>query len=140
MTDAYATIKVLSSQQSRDQLNLVVNQVGAPAMAVPSANQLQQVVERFVQSPAGQSPKLNFLGDVPLDSSVREAVQNASCCWSCIPAARRHKALFRWPPVCCLASPLDSALLSVSCLNTNPLTSGWAAMPRCAPWSIASTT
>ena len=109
MTDAYATIKVLSSQQSRDQLNLVVNQVGRTGDGRAICNQLQQVVERFVQSPAGQSPKLNFLGDVPLDSSVREAVQNASCCWvaSRQPGVTRHCS--RWPPVCCLASPLDSA-------------------------------
>src|SRR3989344_5782710 len=59
MTDAYATIKVLSAQQNREQLHLVVN----------------QVVERFVQGPNGTSPKLSFLGDIPLDSSVREAVQ-----------------------------------------------------------------
>src|SRR3989344_1596157 len=59
MTDAYATIKVLSAQQNREQLHLVVH----------------QVVERFVQGPNGTSPKLSFLGDIPLDSSVREAVQ-----------------------------------------------------------------
>ncbi|MGE5452657.1 MAG: MinD/ParA family protein [Acidobacteriota bacterium] len=75
MTDAYATIKVLSSQQSRDSLNLVVNQVTRSGDGRAICNQLQQVVERFVQSPSGQAPRLNFLGDVPLDSSVREAVQ-----------------------------------------------------------------
>ncbi|MDE2594008.1 MAG: MinD/ParA family protein [Burkholderiales bacterium] len=75
MTDAYATIKVLSSQQSRDSLNLVVNQVTRSGDGRAICNQLQQVVDRFVQSPSGLSPKLNFLGDVPLDTSVREAVQ-----------------------------------------------------------------
>jgi len=33
------------------------------------------VVERFVQGPSGVSPKLTYLGDIPLDSAVREAVQ-----------------------------------------------------------------
>ena len=75
MTDAYATIKVLSSQQNRDQINLVVNQVTRSGDGRAICNQLQQVVDRFVQSPSGQSPRLNFIGDVPLDSSVREAVQ-----------------------------------------------------------------
>ena len=75
MTDAYATIKVLSSQQGRDSLNMVVNQVSRSGDGRAICNQLQQVIERFVQSAAGQAPKLNFLGDVPLDSSVREAVQ-----------------------------------------------------------------
>lgn len=75
MTDAYATIKVLCSQQNRDQINLLVNQVGRSGDGRAICNQLQQVVDRFVQSPSGQSPRLNFIGDVPLDSSVREAVQ-----------------------------------------------------------------
>ncbi len=69
MTDAYATIKVLCSQQNRDQINLVVNQVTRSGDGRAICNQLQQVVDRFVQSPSGQSPRLNFIGDVPLDSS-----------------------------------------------------------------------
>ena len=77
MTDAYATIKVLSAQQSREQLHLVVNQVTRPGDGRTICNQLQQVVERFVQGPNGTSPKLSFLGDIPLDSSVREAVLSA---------------------------------------------------------------
>ncbi|MEN9453090.1 MAG: hypothetical protein RLZZ369_2149, partial [Pseudomonadota bacterium] len=64
MTDAYATIKVLCSQQNRDQINLVVNQVTRSGDGRAICNQLQQVVDRFVQSPSGQSPRLNFIGDV----------------------------------------------------------------------------
>nr|WP_315198966.1 MinD/ParA family protein [uncultured Aquabacterium sp.] len=75
MTDAYATIKVLSAQQAREQLHLVVNQVSRSGDGRAICNQLQQVVERFVQGPNGVSPRLTFLGDIPLDSSVREAVQ-----------------------------------------------------------------
>jgi flagellar biosynthesis protein FlhG len=75
MTDAYATIKVLSAQQSRDHLHVVINQVGRVGDGRTICNQLQQVVERFVKMPNGSSPKLNLLGEIPLDSSVREAVQ-----------------------------------------------------------------
>ncbi len=75
LTDAYATIKVLSAQQAREQLHLVVNQVSRSGDGRAICNQLQQVVERFVQGPNGVSPRLTFLGDIPLDSSVREAVQ-----------------------------------------------------------------
>jgi flagellar biosynthesis protein FlhG len=75
MTDAYATIKVLSAQQSREQLHLIVNQVNRQGDGRSICNQLQQVVERFVQGPSGVSPKLTYLGDIPLDSAVREAVQ-----------------------------------------------------------------
>ncbi len=75
MTDAYATIKVLSTQQSRENLHMVVNQVGRAGDGRTICNQLQQVVERFVQGPNGVAPKLSYLGDIPLDTSVREAVQ-----------------------------------------------------------------
>ncbi len=75
MTDAYATIKVLSAQQNREHLHLVVNQVSRSGDGRAICNQLQQVVERFVQGANGTSPKLSFLGDIPMDNSVREAVQ-----------------------------------------------------------------
>ena len=75
MTDAYATIKVLSAQQAREHLHLVINQVARVGDGRTICHQLQQVVERFVQGPTGVAPKLGYLGDVPLDSSVREAVQ-----------------------------------------------------------------
>jgi len=75
LTDPIPTIKVLSAQQGREQLHLVVNQVARSGDGRAICNQLQQVVERFVQSPNGTTPKLSFLGDIPLDSSVREAVQ-----------------------------------------------------------------
>jgi flagellar biosynthesis protein FlhG len=75
MTDAYATIKVLASQQGREQVHVVVNQVGRVGEGRPICQQLQHVVGRFVQTPSGVSPKLNFLGDIPHDSAVREAVQ-----------------------------------------------------------------
>jgi flagellar biosynthesis protein FlhG len=75
MTDAYATIKVLASQQGRENLHLVVNQVGRVGEGRGICQQLQLVVDRFVQTPAGTAPKLNLLGDIPLDNSVREAVR-----------------------------------------------------------------
>ena len=75
MTDAYATVKVLASQQGREQLHMVVNQVARAGEGRIICQQLQQVIERFVLTPSGVAPKLNFLGDIPLDSSVREAVQ-----------------------------------------------------------------
>ncbi len=78
MTDAYATIKVLAAQQGRQQLHLVVNQVGRPGEGRSICQQLQQVVDRFVQTPAGLSPKLNLLGDILSDNCVREAVRKRS--------------------------------------------------------------
>ena len=75
MTDAYATIKVLCAQQSREKMHLVVNQVARPGDGRTICQQLQQVVDRFVVSPTGVVPKLQFLGDIPFDPSVREAVR-----------------------------------------------------------------
>ena len=78
MTDAYATIKVLATQQARSDIRLVVNQVGRIGEGRVIRNQLQLVVDKFVAPllpPGGTVPKLELLGEVPLDPSVREAVQ-----------------------------------------------------------------
>jgi len=75
LTDAYATIKVLCSQQGRTQVHLIVNQVGRVGEGKTVQQQLQQVLNRFVQTSGGQPPQLLMAGDVPLDASVREAVQ-----------------------------------------------------------------
>src|SRR3990167_3141683 len=75
MTDAYATIKVLSSQQSRESLHLVVNQVSRAGEGRAICTQLQTVVDRFVQGANGVVPKLHFLGELPSDPAVRQAIQ-----------------------------------------------------------------
>lgn len=75
LTDAYATIKVLATQQRRRELNLVLNQVARPGDGKAIAQQLQQVLARFVSTPAGDPVKLAHLGDIPSDPSVRQAVQ-----------------------------------------------------------------
>jgi flagellar biosynthesis protein FlhG len=77
LTDAYATIKVLASQQQRRNIRLVVNQVTRVGDGKVIRSQLQQVVDKFV-TPHLIDPitplKLEFLGDVPSDPAVREAV------------------------------------------------------------------
>ena len=78
MTDAYATIKVLATQQQRRNIRLVVNQVGRVGEGRTIRNQLQLVVDRFVTPmlPDGlAAPTLDLTGEVPLDPGVREAVQ-----------------------------------------------------------------
>ena len=78
MTDAYATIKVLATTQQRRDIRLVVNQVGRVGEGRAIRNQLQLVVDRFVTPmlPEGMAaPSLELIGEVPLDPSVREAVQ-----------------------------------------------------------------
>ncbi len=75
LTDAYATIKVLATTQGRRQVGLVVNQTRQPGEGRGVRQQLQQVVDRYV-NPALSSPvRIELLGELPLDSAVRESVQ-----------------------------------------------------------------
>jgi flagellar biosynthesis protein FlhG len=78
LTDAYATIKVLATQQQRHGVRLLVNQTSRPGEGRVIRGQLQQVVDRYV-TPQMQDPtipfKLELLGEVPTDAAVREAVQ-----------------------------------------------------------------
>ena len=75
MTDAYATIKVLAGTQSRRELLLAVNQTLKPGEGRSIRGQLQLVIDKFV-SPGLDAPvQLEFVGDIPADPAVREAVQ-----------------------------------------------------------------
>lgn len=74
LTDAYATIKVLATTQGRRDIRVLVNQVNRTGDGRTIRGQLQQVVDRYV-SPGLESPvKLEFLGEVLNDKTVREAV------------------------------------------------------------------
>ena len=76
MTDAYATIKVLAATQGQRELMLVVNQTLKPGEGRTIRGQLQLVIDRFV-SPGLDTPlalALEFVGELPSDPAVREAV------------------------------------------------------------------
>src|SRR5947209_7031924 len=78
MTDAYATIKVLVTQQSRRAIRLVVNQTHQNGEGRAICKQLQLVLDRFVIPHIellDEPLKLDLLGEIPSDPSVREAVQ-----------------------------------------------------------------
>jgi flagellar biosynthesis protein FlhG len=78
LTDAYATIKVLATQQQRHAMHLVVNQVNRVGEGRVIRSQLQQVVDRYVtpqMAEPGKPLKLDLLGEIAIDPSVREAVQ-----------------------------------------------------------------
>lgn len=74
LTDAYATIKVLATQQERRQVHLVINQANRPGEGKLICGQLQQVLQRFVGPAPGQTFKLDLLGEVKSDTMVRQAV------------------------------------------------------------------
>jgi flagellar biosynthesis protein FlhG len=85
LTDAYATIKVLATQQQRKLVKLVVNQVGRPGEGRVIRGQLQQVVDRYVSNGTDTPLKIELLGEVPTDPAVREAVQRRQLLLEAIP-------------------------------------------------------
>ena len=74
LTDAYATIKVLATQQERRSVGLLVNQANRVGEGRMICNQLQLVLQRFVSSLPGDGFQLNLMGEIKLDTSVRQAV------------------------------------------------------------------
>jgi flagellar biosynthesis protein FlhG len=93
MTDAYATIKVLATQQARRDLRVIVNQVPRSGDGRGVAAQLQQVVDRFVSPAVGEPVRLELLGDVPLDSAVRDAVKRRQLVVESLPGTPAAQAL-----------------------------------------------
>ncbi|TSE23457.1 Flagellum site-determining protein YlxH [Tepidimonas sediminis] len=74
LTDAYATIKVLATQQQRQLIRLVVNQAARPGDGRAITQQLQTVLNRFVGAGPGGGVRLVHMGDIPVDPAVKEAV------------------------------------------------------------------
>ncbi|MBB5206039.1 flagellar biosynthesis protein FlhG [Inhella inkyongensis] len=75
LTDAYATIKVLATQQQRRRLGLVLNQANRPGEGKAVCGQLQAVLARFIgTAPGGHSFNLDLMGEVRNDPAVRQAV------------------------------------------------------------------
>jgi len=93
IADAYATIKVLALMQRRTALKLLFNQAASEGEARKLAQQLQQVVDRFVNSQAAQPVQLELIGFVPSDPEVREAARKRELLLSRTPWAPAAKAL-----------------------------------------------
>ncbi len=93
LTDAYATIKVLATTQGRRDIRVIVNQVSKPGEGRIIRGQLQQVVDRFV-SPGLEVPvKLEFVGEIPIDPSVRDAVKRRQLLLDCLPGSAAAQAV-----------------------------------------------
>jgi flagellar biosynthesis protein FlhG len=93
MTDAYATIKVLATQQRRELIRLVVNQTGRLGEARTVRGQLQRVVDHYVNAAAAKPLKLELVGEIPLDAAVREAVQRRQLLLEVYPGSSAAKAV-----------------------------------------------
>jgi flagellar biosynthesis protein FlhG len=93
LTDAYATIKVLATSQAVRPIRLLVNQVQRPGEGRAVRAQLQQVVDRFVSATLPEPLTLALLGEVPMDSSVRDAVQRRQLLMESLPGCPAAIAL-----------------------------------------------
>ena len=87
LTDAYATIKVLAGTQNRRRFNLVVNQTRKPTEGRTVRQQLQQVVDRFVNPTLDRPVRLELVGEIPSDPAVRECVQRRQLLIEVLPGA-----------------------------------------------------
>ncbi len=85
LTDAYATIKVLASQQKRENIHMVINQTARLGDGRAITGQLQQVLDRFVVTEPGRGVRLVHLADIPADPSVRQAVMRRQLLMQTLP-------------------------------------------------------
>ncbi|CAD5372342.1 Antiactivator FleN [Rubrivivax sp. A210] len=93
LTDAYATIKVLATTQGRRRIHLVVNQVRRPGEGRAVRQQLQTVVDRYVNNTLEAPVRLELLGEIPSDNAVRDAVQRRQLLLETQPGAPASVAL-----------------------------------------------
>ena len=96
MTDAYATIKVLATQQQRREIHLVINQASRVGEGRAIRAQLQKVVDLYVNPLTGdpvQPVKLDLLGEIPIDAGVREAVQKRRLLLELMPGCPAARAM-----------------------------------------------
>lgn len=93
MTDAYATIKVLATTQGRRKMHLLINQTRKSGEGRAVRQQLQQVVDRFVNPGLDTPVRLELLGEVPSDPAVRECVQRRQLLMESLPGTPAAVAL-----------------------------------------------
>jgi len=75
LSDAYATIKVLSAQQGRANFNLAINQTPQGIDGRTVARQLQSIADRFLPPALGHPVALEFAGSIPSDPEVVRSVR-----------------------------------------------------------------
>lgn len=108
LTDAYAAIKVLATQQKRQHVRMVVNQAARPGDGRAITSQLQQVLDRFVTTESGRPMRLIHMGDIPADTSVRDAVMRRQLLMLQLPGCPAALAVAQ------LANKVETALLKPS--------------------------
>ncbi|MDD5472267.1 MAG: MinD/ParA family protein [Sideroxydans sp.] len=105
LTDAYATIKVLAAQQKLQKLHVVVNQAVQTVDGNVFTTKLQQVLDRFVNKDSEHPLKLIHMGDIPVDSAVRQAIMKRQLLAQSAPGCPAALAIAQ------LASKLEEAVI-----------------------------
>lgn len=86
LTDAYALIKVLSSNYGEKSISIIVNQVASDAEAKAVFGRLARSVTRFLQV------ELRYLGWVPADAAVVAAVREQKALLELYPSSPAARA------------------------------------------------
>jgi hypothetical protein len=90
LTDAYATIKVLATTQGRRRMHLWSTRHASLGEGRAVRQQLQQVVDRYVNPGLDSPVRLDLLGEIPPTRPCANPCSAASCCWKRCPARRRR--------------------------------------------------
>ncbi len=93
LTDAYATIKVLATTQPARPMRLLVNQTQRQGEGRSVRDQLQQVIDRFVNGALAAPLQLALLGEVPHDSAVRTSILRRQLLLETVPGCPAALAL-----------------------------------------------
>jgi len=91
LADVYALMKVLVVQHKQTRFKLVVNGISQPQEGEAVYRTLVRVAERFL----GQEIFLEYLGFIPFDATVSEAVMRQQPVISLYPAAPASKSFAR---------------------------------------------
>ncbi|MBL8317275.1 MAG: MinD/ParA family protein [Burkholderiaceae bacterium] len=93
LTDAYATIKLLAGSQPARTMHLLANQTRRHGEGRAVCHQLQQVIDRYVNPTLPRPMQLDFVGDVPYDTAVRDAVRQRQLLLDVLPGCPAAQAI-----------------------------------------------
>lgn len=82
ITDAYALIKVMNQQYQHRQFKILANMIRTPEEGQTLFYKLKNATDRFLEI------NLQFLGSVPYDDQVRNAIQNQKAVTEMYPNAK----------------------------------------------------
>ena len=121
ITDAYALMKLLSTQYHEKRFNLVVNQVQNDEEALDVYRKLTMVSNRYLDI------SIDFLGSIPADRQMIDAIRKQQVIVELYPASRITTAFTQ------LAGTLCSEQISSCCQNQE----AFSRKTGCHPWGCS---